>query len=102
VLQVRYEEFTTSGKRVSLVSVELANALPDIGDRYSIRVGRSKSPRGPFVDKQGRDLANGGGEIVYASNRDVYAPGGQGVLTEKSGDTLYYHYCRFPVVQRST
>ncbi|KAJ8197861.1 hypothetical protein LV157_001439 [Aspergillus fumigatus] len=66
--------------------------LPPPGREYSIRVGRSKSPRGPFVDKQGRDLANGGGEIVYASNRDVYAPGGQGVLTEKSGDILYYHY----------
>ncbi|KAH2843666.1 hypothetical protein KXV60_000252 [Aspergillus fumigatus] len=73
--------------------------LPPPGREYSIRVGRSKSPRGPFVDKQGRDLANGGGEIVYASNRDVYAPGGQGVLTEKSGDILYYHYCRYPVIQ---
>ncbi|THC95403.1 hypothetical protein EYZ11_005127 [Aspergillus tanneri] len=59
---------------------------------YNIRVGRSVSPRGPFVDKQGRDLVDGGGEIVYGSNRDVYAPGGQGVLTDGEVDILYYHY----------
>ncbi|RAK96230.1 arabinan endo-1,5-alpha-L-arabinosidase [Aspergillus ibericus CBS 121593] len=69
--------------------------LPAPGMEYSIRLGRSASPRGPFVDKQGRDLVDGGGEIIYGSNGDVYAPGGQGVLTDESGgvDVLYYHYC---------
>ncbi|KAI9376072.1 glycosyl hydrolase [Aspergillus egyptiacus] len=62
------------------------------GKEYRIRVGRSFSPRGPFVDKQGRDLRDGGGETVYASNGDVFAPGGQGILTDEQGDVLYYHY----------
>ncbi|RAL13846.1 arabinan endo-1,5-alpha-L-arabinosidase [Aspergillus homomorphus CBS 101889] len=70
--------------------------LPREGLEYSIRVGRSLSPRGPFVDRQGRDLVQGGGEIVYRSNAEVYAPGGQGVLVDlQSGvevDVLYYHY----------
>lgn len=61
--------------------------------RYSIRVGRSESPHGPFVDKQGKELTHGGGELIYGSNNDVYAPGGPGVLTEDTGDILYYHYC---------
>lgn len=60
--------------------------------RYSIRVGRSHSPTGPFTDKAGTDLVKGGGEIVYGSNGDTYAPGGQGVLRDGDGDVLYYHY----------
>lgn len=67
--------------------------LPKPGMEYQIRVGRSISPRGPFVDREGLDLVDGGGELVYGSNRDVYAPGGQGVLTEDGMDILYYHYC---------
>ncbi|RMJ29071.1 hypothetical protein PHISP_00014 [Aspergillus sp. HF37] len=68
------------------------DSLPPSGDEYSIRVGRSKSPRGPFVDRSGRGLGEGGGGLVYGSNRDVYAPGGQGVLQDGDTDILYYHY----------
>jgi beta-xylosidase len=63
--------------------------------RYSIRVGRSQSPRGPFTDKSGKDLVKGGGELVYGSNGETYAPGGQAVLRDGDTDVLYYHYCAF-------
>lgn len=65
--------------------------------RYSIRVGRSRSPRGPFVDKHRKHTTNGGGHVVYGSNHNkrVYAPGGLGVLSEGSQDILYYHFCKF-------
>ncbi|KAJ5346330.1 hypothetical protein N7541_008812 [Penicillium brevicompactum] len=69
-----------------------ADNLPPAGQEYSIRVGRSNSPRGPFTDKSGTDLVKGGGEIVYGSNGDTYAPGGQGVLRDGETDVLYYHY----------
>ncbi|KAJ5716821.1 hypothetical protein N7488_002467 [Penicillium malachiteum] len=59
---------------------------------YSIRVGRSESARGPFFDKSGRDLVDGGGELVYGSNGNAYAPGGQGVVFDGENDILYYHY----------
>ncbi|KAK2811484.1 hypothetical protein FQN50_002107 [Emmonsiellopsis sp. PD_5] len=63
---------------------------------YSIRVGRSKSARGPFVDRNGVDTTKAGGTVVYATNNDkkVFAPGGLGVLAGKNGerDVLYYHY----------
>ncbi|KAE8149479.1 putative arabinan endo-1,5-alpha-L-arabinosidase B [Aspergillus avenaceus] len=68
------------------------NNLPPAGEEYSIRVGRSESPHGPFVDRKGQELTHSGGELVYGSNDDVYAPGGQGVLTVGGLDVLYYHY----------
>ena len=52
--------------------------------------------RGPFVDKQGNDLVDGGGETVYGSNGDVFAPGGQGIMSDLTGDILYYHYRKRP------
>lgn len=70
--------------------------FPRKGDEYSIRVGRSTSVHGPFVDRDGKKLLEGGGSIVYGSNhREVYAPGGLGVLSGSDGssDILYYHYC---------
>lgn len=62
-----------------------ASALPAPGDEYSIRVGRSKSPRGPFVDRNGIDLKAGGGNIVFGSHDYVYGPGGQAVLSGYNG-----------------
>lgn len=62
--------------------------------RYSIRVGRSQSPRGPFLDKTGKDLTDGGGTLIYGSNGDTYAPGGQAVIRVGDTDVLYYHYCK--------
>ncbi|TIA41908.1 endo-1,5-alpha-L-arabinosidase [Aureobasidium pullulans] len=69
------------------------SALPAPGQEYSIRVGRSRSATGPFVDRNGVDLRNGGGYIIYGSHDYVYGPGGQAVLTNYHGrDVLYYHY----------
>lgn len=72
------------------------NGFPKRGKEYSIRVGRSKNVRGPFSDKDGVRLLDGGGTVVYASNHGtVYAPGGLGVLpgsNDSTPDILYYHY----------
>lgn len=66
--------------------------------RYRIRVGRSENVRGPFTDKKGRLLTDGGGTIVYGSNHgEVYAPGGVGILSgnDDRPDIIYYHYSKF-------
>ena len=71
-----------------------ASDLPPAGQEYSIRVDRSQTTRGPFVDMNGTALDNGGGYLVYGSHDYVYAPGGQGVLAGEvsNRDVLYYHY----------
>ncbi|KAJ5111235.1 hypothetical protein N7532_001770 [Penicillium argentinense] len=69
--------------------------FPNRGEEYSIRVGRATNVRGPFVDKEGHQLLDGGGTTVYGSNHGiVYAPGGLGVLpgNDSTPDILYYHY----------
>ncbi|KAJ5520232.1 hypothetical protein N7463_000685 [Penicillium fimorum] len=70
--------------------------FPKRGKEYSIRVGRSKNVRGPFEDKKGKSLVEGGGTVVCGSNHGVvYAPGGLGILDGKNDsmpDILYYHY----------
>ena len=51
---------------------------------YNIRVGRSKSPTGPFVDHTGTDLLRGGGKLVVAASGRFVGPGhfGRLVITE--------------------
>lgn len=61
---------------------------------YSIRVGRARSPTGPYVDRQGVRLLDGGGSIVLASHGFVRGPGGQSVAYDRAQrqHLLVYHY----------
>lgn len=59
---------------------------------YNIRVGRSSSPNGGFVDKSGVALTSGGGTLVLATAGNVVGPGGQDLLLDNDGPILVYHY----------
>ena len=48
---------------------------------------------GPFLDRNGTELVEGGGDVVFGSHSYVYGPGGEGVLQDDGRDILYYHYC---------
>ncbi|KAI5858072.1 glycosyl hydrolase, partial [Tricharina praecox] len=67
-------------------------SMPAEGTEYKIKVGRSRAVTGPFVDRNGTDMKNGGGDVVFGSHDWVYGPGGQGVLVDGKKDILYYHY----------
>jgi arabinan endo-1,5-alpha-L-arabinosidase len=59
---------------------------------YRIMVGRSTSPNGPFVDRNGAALASGGGTQVLAGHGNIHGPGHQAVLADTDADVLVYHY----------
>jgi arabinan endo-1,5-alpha-L-arabinosidase len=59
---------------------------------YRIVVGRSTSPTGPYLDRGGIDLSQGGGTILLSSHNNIYGPGGQSVMTVGSKTLLVYHY----------
>ncbi|KUI59663.1 putative arabinan endo-1,5-alpha-L-arabinosidase A [Cytospora mali] len=67
---------------------------PASGAEYSIRVCRSESVSGSYVDEKGVACLESGGSTVLASHGTVYGPGGQGVFadTKEGGAVLYYHY----------
>lgn len=62
---------------------------------YSVFVGRSKSPRGPFLDRQGRSMSESraGGTIVISPNGNKWVgTGHNSVVTDLAGqDWLVYH-----------
>jgi arabinan endo-1,5-alpha-L-arabinosidase len=47
---------------------------------YNIRVGRSRSPTGPYLDNMGVPLLKGGGKLVTAGRGRVFGPGHFGLL----------------------
>ncbi|KZV89858.1 secreted arabinase [Exidia glandulosa HHB12029] len=59
---------------------------------YNIRVGRSSSISGPFVDSSGKTLTSGGGTLVLQTHDGIYGPGGQDVYLDSDGPILVYHY----------
>lgn len=65
-----------------------------VDSTYNIRVGRSTSPNGPFVDQSGVDMLNGGGTMLLATHDRVIGPGGESVVRDEARgrDLLVYHY----------
>ncbi|WP_338466172.1 family 43 glycosylhydrolase [Novosphingobium sp. ZN18A2] len=59
---------------------------------YRIIVGRSTSPTGPFVDRGGIDLKDGGGTILLSTHGNIFGPGGQSVMEGPTAPLLVYHY----------
>ncbi|KAH0428186.1 hypothetical protein CcaCcLH18_09200 [Colletotrichum camelliae] len=59
---------------------------------YRIMVGRSTSVTGPYVDKDGKQMMQGGGTRVMSSHGSVHGPGHNAVFTDNDADVLVYHY----------
>lgn len=58
---------------------------------YKVVVGRSKTALGPFLDRQGRSMNAGGGEVVLASDVRWRGPGHNSFLQSARGDFLVHH-----------
>jgi arabinan endo-1,5-alpha-L-arabinosidase len=59
---------------------------------YRIMVGRSTSITGPFVDRNGKNMMQGGGTEILASHGSIHGPGHNAVFTDNDADVLVYHY----------
>ncbi|KAG8761624.1 hypothetical protein FRC14_000008 [Serendipita sp. 396] len=63
-----------------------------LSSTYNIRVGRSTSVKGPYVDQAGVNLTSGGGTLVLATHGSIVGPGGQSVFQTGGVWYLVYHY----------
>jgi arabinan endo-1,5-alpha-L-arabinosidase len=59
---------------------------------YYIQVGRSLSPTGPFLDKNGTDCYQGGGTTVFSTSGSLIGPGCIGYYVENNTEFVTYHY----------
>jgi arabinan endo-1,5-alpha-L-arabinosidase len=58
---------------------------------YRTMVGRSKNVTGPYVDRDGRPLMEGGGSPLLAGNSKWLGPGGESLLHEAHKDIIVFH-----------
>lgn len=58
---------------------------------YKIVVGRSKTVTGPYVDKKGVSLFDGGGSVILQGNDNWYGLGHNSVYTFNQKDYMFFH-----------
>lgn len=58
---------------------------------YKIVVGRSKSVTGPYFDKQGVSLFDGGGTVLLEGNENWYGLGHNSVYAFNHKDYMFFH-----------
>jgi arabinan endo-1,5-alpha-L-arabinosidase len=58
---------------------------------YKLVVGRSEKVTGPYVDKQGKKLTDGGGSLVIEGNKNWYGVGHNSVFTFNGQDYTFMH-----------
>jgi arabinan endo-1,5-alpha-L-arabinosidase len=58
---------------------------------YNIRVGRAASVTGPYTDRDGTALVDGGGTLVVAGSATWTAPGHNAVIVTANGAYNVYH-----------
>lgn len=59
---------------------------------YNIRVGRSTSVTGPFLDRNGVSLLSGGGTMLLESTGRFIGPGHAGIMNDNGTNWFTYHY----------
>lgn len=60
--------------------VSIGMCCEGVNSTYRIVYGRSKKITGPYVDKNGVDMRNGGGSLLDGGNEVWIGPGGQDIL----------------------
>ncbi len=63
-----------------------------VNSTYNVRIGRSTSVNGPFVNQSGVNLLNGGGSLFLGVQGNYYGPGQVGIFSQNGQDYVSYHY----------
>lgn len=63
-----------------------------VDSTYEIRVGRSRTVTGPYLDREGIDLRNGGGTLVLGSEGRWIGPGQSSIFARDGHEWLVHHY----------
>jgi len=59
---------------------------------YEVRMGRAAKVTGPYLDRDGKDLTDGGGTLFLESTGRFIGPGHIGILNENGTTCFSYHY----------
>ena len=70
--------------------VSLDHCCRGLKSDYNVVVGRSPKVEGPYVDKSGEKLNNGGGTLIASGNEDWAAVGHNGICLDNG---IYYFVC---------
>ena len=73
-----------------------------VNSTYFTVVGRSKSISGPYLDRNGVDLASGGGTTVMRGKGTQVAAGGADLFTDGPATRLAYHFYDATAAGRET
>ena len=63
-----------------------------LNSTYNTRVGRAERVEGPYLDKKGKSMREGGGTLLVATEGTRIGPGHCAVLRDGGKDYLAYHY----------
>ena len=63
-----------------------------VNSTYNVRVGRSRAPEGPYVDRDGVRMLDGGGTPVVKTEGSVVGPGHCAVFEDRRHYLAYHFY----------
>src|ERR1019366_8957199 len=59
---------------------------------YEVHVGRAQKVTGPYLDREGKDLVDGGGTLFLATAGRFIGPGHIGILNDRGTNWFSYHF----------
>lgn len=72
--------------------VNFGGCCAGVDSTYNIRVGRSTNVAGPYFDKSGINMTNGGGTMVLESTARYIGPGHAAIMNDTTTNWFTYHY----------
>lgn len=63
-----------------------------VDSTYNMRVGRADAVTGPYLDRDGKPMMQGGGTLLLGATGRFIGPGGQEAFSTPEGPMLAYHY----------